>query len=59
MKIEINSNIDWVPISFLMAVVLFFLLSFGALALKVQSEQQTIQKAIERGWTIEQVQKLR
>ena len=42
-----------------MAVVLFFLLSFGALALKVQSEQHTKQIAIERGWTIEQVQKLR
>lgn len=63
MKIEINSNIDWVPITFIIALLLFFVLCFSNIIAgqnqETQLKQQTIQKAIERGWTTEQVQKLR
>ena len=59
MKIEINSNIDWTPVAFFAAVLLFFVVVFYGLNRETQLKQQTIQKAIERGWTTEQVQKLR
>ena len=59
MKIEINSNIDWTPVAFFVAVLLFFMAMFCALDHDTQLKQLTKQKAIERGWSIEQVQKLR
>lgn len=59
MKIDINSNIDWVAIIFIIAIFLFFVTMNMGETQKVQSRQQTIQKAIERGWTIEQAQKLK
>ena len=58
MKIEINSNIDWVPIALFIAILLFFVAMYQGINHETQLKQQTIQKAIERGWTIEQVQKL-
>jgi hypothetical protein len=59
MKIEINSNIDWTPIALFVAILLFFTIMFYGINYETQLKQQTMQKAIERGWTIEQVQKLR
>lgn len=59
MKIEINSNIDWTPIALFVAILLGFMGMFYGLNQEAKLKQQTKQIAIERGWTIEQVEKLK
>lgn len=58
MKIEINSNIDWPAIAVIITILIIFVTLLSGLNHEKQIREQTIQKAIEKGWTIEQVQKL-
>ena len=59
MNIEINSDIDWVPIVFLIAAVIIAVFVFWTIDKETQAKEHTRQIAIEQGWTQEQVKALK